>query len=451
MLAIVIIVAALLAGLGIVLFAMGMRGRRVDDHPLCRHCGFDLTGKPAESTICAECGADLTQRKAIRIGHRVRRQRLIAAGVLAILPALLLFACVFAGANFNPYKPTMLLSLESIYVGGRSDAALTELLNRLAAGSLSQRQIDFVVARALDIQADRSRSWSTKLGDFIEGARAASMLSDEHWRRYANQAAQEPFTMDIRPHVRRGDPMPVWINAGKARVGSKHIFEMHVKRRYSVDGIVVERGWEGTDTEPLVNSRGSRTGYTLPLGEKALAQLKDGPHTFIMESEIEIQDQRAKKKIDNAGLSCKLALPFELHPADRPTVKIVKNDALRKQIEDCLKVTQLTLGKWSRDQLSITVQTQPPPVGIGFETFIRVRGEEVSIGKFARPAGRSAHGFGTGTTAPQSLMKMNNDDPIKQVDIIFRSSPAAAAATLDVFEIWEGEIELKDQPFPINR
>jgi tRNA(Ile2) C34 agmatinyltransferase TiaS len=50
---------------GISALVRGLRGRRIDDHPLCRRCGFDLTGKPETSTRCPECGSDLRRPRAI--------------------------------------------------------------------------------------------------------------------------------------------------------------------------------------------------------------------------------------------------------------------------------------------------------------------------------------------------------------------------------------------------
>jgi hypothetical protein len=63
---------------GLILLILGLRGRRVDDHPICRKCGFDLFGKPEGSTICSECSADLTYphaipRPAVRRGDALRR------------------------------------------------------------------------------------------------------------------------------------------------------------------------------------------------------------------------------------------------------------------------------------------------------------------------------------------------------------------------------------------
>src|SRR5688500_20138720 len=75
----VAVLVPLLAGMLFV--RLGLRGKRVDDHPLCRRCGFDLFGLPEGATECSECGADLSVRwKAVRIGNRHRRGGLDAGG-----------------------------------------------------------------------------------------------------------------------------------------------------------------------------------------------------------------------------------------------------------------------------------------------------------------------------------------------------------------------------------
>src|SRR3954470_5361182 len=60
-------------------------GRRVDDHPHCRKCGFDLHMKPESTSRCAECGELLTSRRAVRRGRRVLRPRPFLAGLLVLL------------------------------------------------------------------------------------------------------------------------------------------------------------------------------------------------------------------------------------------------------------------------------------------------------------------------------------------------------------------------------
>src|SRR4051794_28985610 len=73
----------------IALLIAGLRGRRIDDHPLCRRCGFDLVGLPAQSVACSECGANLHDPRSVRTGHRARRGGMIALSLALLVPALL--------------------------------------------------------------------------------------------------------------------------------------------------------------------------------------------------------------------------------------------------------------------------------------------------------------------------------------------------------------------------
>src|SRR3954452_20405965 len=95
--------------LTLALLVYALRGRRVDDHPLCRRCGFDLFGKPAESTVCSECGADLGRRRAMRVGQRESR-----AGLLRMAWPALAISVVWSGllgwdaarrTDWNRHKP----------------------------------------------------------------------------------------------------------------------------------------------------------------------------------------------------------------------------------------------------------------------------------------------------------------------------------------------------------
>ena len=46
------------AAIGVLYFAL--RGRHIDDHPLCRRCGFDLwSAATVGSNLCPECGTNV--------------------------------------------------------------------------------------------------------------------------------------------------------------------------------------------------------------------------------------------------------------------------------------------------------------------------------------------------------------------------------------------------------
>src|SRR5436305_14870296 len=102
---------------GIVLLYLAMRGRRIDDHPVCRRCRFDLIGLPPGGNKCSECGADLKRRRAIRIGNRQRRWGWVLLGMLLILGNGIWLSIqsrrIIAENDFTPYKPVWLLLSEA--------------------------------------------------------------------------------------------------------------------------------------------------------------------------------------------------------------------------------------------------------------------------------------------------------------------------------------------------
>src|SRR5688572_21811885 len=116
-----IIAVAALAGLllaGLIVLMIGWRGRRIDDHPLCRKCGYDLLGC-AQAANCPECGRDLRRRgRAIRIGHRRRRWVVTSMGLMMLLLALggggVMVSGTLRDFDWNTIKPLSLLRREAV-------------------------------------------------------------------------------------------------------------------------------------------------------------------------------------------------------------------------------------------------------------------------------------------------------------------------------------------------
>lgn len=82
-----VLALAVVFGLGIALLALGLRGRRIDDHPVCRRCQFDLIGVFPAITRCPECGQDLSF-KTVRTGQRQKRQASVSCGIGCLSLAL---------------------------------------------------------------------------------------------------------------------------------------------------------------------------------------------------------------------------------------------------------------------------------------------------------------------------------------------------------------------------
>jgi predicted nucleic acid-binding Zn ribbon protein len=127
--------------LAIVLIRRGLRGRKIDDHPLCSVCGFDLFGKPAESQICSECGTFLgDNNERIRIGHRQRRPRSILVGVCLLLIGGASFEIgirKFGDEPFEHYLPFRLLLYETHWKNPKHQlAAFRELVKAISAKTM---------------------------------------------------------------------------------------------------------------------------------------------------------------------------------------------------------------------------------------------------------------------------------------------------------------------------
>lgn len=205
----------LLAALaGVVLFWLGVRGRRLNTHPACRRCGFDLLGVFPGGANCPECGAPLGARRAVRAGVRQRQRSLmtIGGGLLAVVALAIATGVwfMFAGPSLNAYKPAYFLVLEGRHADAvMSREAAKELLARQSDGSLSDRQTAWAVSGALALQADTGSVWVGEWGDLVERARAAGKVSDADYERFLRQSAV--LALVARPSAARGETIPLAI------------------------------------------------------------------------------------------------------------------------------------------------------------------------------------------------------------------------------------------------
>ncbi len=98
--------AVLIASMGgIVLCFAGIRGRRIDDHPLCSRCGYDLIGHAQRPYHCPECGSDTTLPGGVTIGRRnLSRSRVLAGISLIILSSTPFTLSGCLGAPGSPMR-----------------------------------------------------------------------------------------------------------------------------------------------------------------------------------------------------------------------------------------------------------------------------------------------------------------------------------------------------------
>jgi hypothetical protein len=199
---------------GALLVWRGWRGVRVNEHPVCRGCGFDLVGTltPGSTAgkVCPECGVDLLARGAVQHGQRRRRPVVVLVGCVVLLlgsgVGTLLVAMVMGGFDWNTAKPTWLLVREAEWPGFQSDLVLRELMVRRASGTLSAEAYRGLAEHGLAVQADAAAPWTALWGDLILDARDRGDLPLDSAHAFFVNSME--VAVNMRARVRAGAQAP---------------------------------------------------------------------------------------------------------------------------------------------------------------------------------------------------------------------------------------------------
>lgn len=429
---------------GLVLLVVGLRGRRMDDHPLCRRCGFDLFGLPADSHLCSECGMDLQLPRAVRVGHRQKRTGLLTISLLLLLPSLAYLGAatyfVARGVDVNQYRPVWWLLLDAnSTVPAIRNGALAALNSKLASNKLSTAQIDTIAENALKLQGDPSRTWDPGWGDFVELAQATNRLSAEKWQRYLKQAPTMRF--QARAKVRRGAPLPLRLTHD-ARVGTQStLWAAYRYKAVEISGRTTKGNAGSGGGTSLRSTSGGSSGWTVSADDPALTNLPDGPQTIRLTLDLDIHTYPAynanNSRPPDATSTMTLETTWEL--VSGPTVTANTDPSHRPAVEKALTATiePPRANGFHSTYISVNINSASPPVPLTFDVFLRHDGKEWKINPIAFPAGRS-HGWHTGNNLP--------DFKADVADIILRPSLTAAESQVDFTEYWDGEVVLKNIP-----
>ncbi|QYK47647.1 MAG: hypothetical protein KF838_12745 [Phycisphaeraceae bacterium] len=219
---------------GILLIRAGLRGRRVNDHPICRRCRFDLVGlagSNADATShpdrCPECGTELTgntrrARRAVINGERRKRWPVLALGLALLLSGLTtgfwLSYKPLAKFPWTTWMPDWVLAeMVDSPNAARSKLVAQEILHRIRLRRFASGSHHRAVQALLHVNADPDAMWTEHMGDIIEGARAAGQVGDDAWATYAsNSVALVPMPHDP---VEPGEPLR-WMVSAIFRAGS---------------------------------------------------------------------------------------------------------------------------------------------------------------------------------------------------------------------------------------
>ncbi len=441
MIVIVMLGAMLLAGLA--MLVRGVGGKRLNNHPHCMKCDFDLVGlygrtADRRATHCPECGADLTGRHAVYVGRRERRAGLMVMGVLCVcVPVGLLMTWgVGAVANVSMVSqyPDWLLVWSIEHGTPRRQAdELHEVVDRLTLNTFDASYMPETIERALEVQGDRSITWEPAWGDLIENARKAGFVSNEQMKTYMEQAAE--FSLAVRSPVAADKPLPIEFTISNVRAGgSQNLAMREIHAVFAMNGLVVYEQSDGGGFS--INNSGSSTSLrkaAIPEGLAGTVQCTGSWRITITNGYSGAVD---------CWVDIERSATVEVIPAGTPTVVHDDRGITAEQMRSHMSIfrDQINSSRSFNNKLNVNfaISMHGPPMAGAFEVFVRDRAtdQEWQVGTIEFPAGVTNQGLG--------VLKSVPDFAARRVDVILRSSPEVAETTADRYEIWKGEVIFED-------
>lgn len=431
---------------GLVLFIVGLRGRKVDDAPRCRACGFDLTGSPlSAASRCPECGSDLSKPKAVRTGTRHVRKAAVASGGVLLFLSLAVFGVMGWGMtarfNWNTVKPTWMLIAEVTgKQTGTLGAPLDELTARLRDGKLPAEDVAQLVTAGLAVQADSTSPWTPAWGSFLEAAANRGHLSPDQARAFAHHAVV--VQVRTRARARASQPIPVQLVYTCSRAGSTQAIT------FSIDALsLVLKGQDGARHE-LTHRGGSK--FSLSGGGGSGSTLSFVSHSLppgVYEATVTVQ-----KTTDDGGTK-QSPFPPAVHttritlvPDGEPLVELVEDASKAAAVRAAFRSVTIDIAQYEnsdRPRLDVVYDLHNIPVNISMQVHAVERLPEGATGtprRFRLPdlvlaANPGGHSLATGLNQfPEAMASC------EVVDVVFEaaSEPAERSAELD--SVWKGTV-----------
>ncbi|HYE60457.1 MAG TPA: hypothetical protein VD997_00550 [Phycisphaerales bacterium] len=472
--------------LGTLLIVLGVRGKRLNDHPTCRWCGFDLENIYPANVTCPECGAGLKREKAVRIGQRRKRPVFILSGVLFVLMPLapigvVLFASI-TGTDVNRYKRLGLLLWEVDRVDSKRAALIAgEFFNRLAAANVDIAQEQRILAYTLDRQADPARAWGKEWSDVIDRVRLNGRLMKQDEQRFLSQSVLPK--LKARPRVTAGDVFPVGV-AHELRAGGDQAMASIWLETATINGEKLNRTWPEPGSENIFGAAAApnmplahimimpqAAAWGMPQNNTSVAvfrtksDLPPGPAVIELEVLVYVEKWTSAVGVMSFGAGkpkptsprvrkVKLSVPVEVMPAGVASVeRVPASEQLAAELAQKLRPSHFTVnrqlfGSYVHADFSIGDLPVPIVFDVIARTHNHVEGvsKEVNLGTLSSGAadfqGYAGSPWGS-DGATRTLWYSGRLPKGKTIDLVLRPRPELAQRTLDLTRVYEGEVIIR--------
>jgi hypothetical protein len=433
------------AAIAAVVTLWAWRGRKLNDHPACRRCGYDLSGHPSYAGRCSECGADLSRRRARRIGVRAPRIGVATISVIVFMGAAA-FACmrgvnVLRGLAAHD-KPNWWLLVDANHTAPAvRTVALDELVIRSRADALTPRQERELIDRLLVAQPySAAHRWGRGWSEALMRSRQKGRVTNVQWEQFWRQMLR--FPSRVRPGVARGDPIPIQIDTDVIRRSSPEtsLLIVHRMTRLTVGGIDCQHPKvEGAQRfMPGYAIQNGHSSALIQLPRDVVNELPDGTTRIGMRLEVTVSDlphdRRNARELVRFDLE--VQSEFELLAPGESSVQLIDDPEMREEMRRSISLTKpLKVSPAGSDLQRITfaircTASKSRPKCL-FGVILRNRACEQRLTSLR-----------SGDTADYAQY-VHASDPTTDFHLVLRPEPGEAAKTLDVMSIWGEEIVLR--------
>lgn len=410
------------------MFFRGLRGKKIDHHPWCRRCRFDLHGLPTAQARCPECGADLARRRAIGQGQRRKRPAIVIVSLLLAVPAT--WFALRNGRdwardhNWSADMPTWWLAIrvDSTDILAASEA-WKEMNCRMLKGKLSRTRVQSLVEHEIDARKTLAHAdWL----DFAADALSDQWLTDQQ-RNDLVKSVILP-SLAVRPVIAQGEPVALTLHDLNVRQKTAPIVG-------SVTATCMGLRVGETDLAPPIEQidvRAASFGFGAPL--EAPANLAPGVYTITTNWRVRSQSQLSNDQpVVTEFTVSDSALLRVLHGASVQLFRLPLFEREMRQAVELWNVEELVDSSSGEVSCSMSMGwSEQPPIPFVGDIILRT-------GSWSRRIG---------SCSPRNITLDNVilDAPlgVDRIDVILRPNADLARKTLDLTWIWGRDIVFHD-------
>ncbi len=430
----------LVLGLGLLWF--GLRPRRRGTTPHCRQCNYNLTG--LESERCPECGTHLTP-EAIVHGELRRRPGRIVAGCLLLALSAAVVGLTLTRVNWYRLVPTFWVMRDLQSPDPPTERkAWRELQRRAKADQLSAAQHSSLIDICLAHQAGQAPMLPNEM-NYVGQAYRDGRLSQAQAATFFQQIPN--LELRVRPRGIAGDPIPFELRH-RSRMPSAPFWCRAEREALTVDGEDTERrltGWS-----QFSGGGGGSSGSTVRV---------ESPGRHKLGVSVTVRTYHGPFGKPEASVLCHeqtytLEAAFTVLDEEPPDyIRTTDDPDLIDKLKECIVPDGFSLKRERPRPLEGTIKIEAPPVNIAFDVLVRINDKEHDLG--AVQINGSERKLGTVRKARGESTHWNvgcdYDGPaLDSCDVILRSSKEVARRSIDLFEIWEGELVYEDVPVEVR-